>query len=243
MTEETGSFHQEAGNMTGESRLMTNEVSCTYEDKIVVTQACKRFKETTALADVSVRFEKGKIHGIIGRNGSGKTVLFKCICGLMRLDTGSITIDGNPVRPGTPQEMGIIIEKPGFIGAYSGWKNLWLLARIRQKASRADVIDALRRVDLDPQSRKAVAKYSQGMKQRLGLAQAIMEKPDLLLLDEPMNGLDKQGVVDIRNLLRELNRSGATIVLSSHYAEDIAALCDTVHEMDGGRIRQVSGFD
>jgi ABC-2 type transport system ATP-binding protein len=212
------------------------------EDKIVVTEACKKFKETAALADVSVRFEQGKIHGIIGRNGSGKTVLFKCICGFMRLDSGSITIGGSPVKPGLPQEMGIIIEKPGFIGSYSGWKNLWLLARIRQKANRADVIDALRQVGLDPQSKKAVAKYSQGMKQRLGLAQAIMEKPDLLLLDEPMNGLDKHGVDDIRRLLKALNRSGVTIVLSSHYAEDIEALCDTVREMDGGRIRQMSGF-
>ncbi len=209
------------------------------EYMVEVLNAVKKFKETVALNNVTVRFETGKIHGIIGRNGSGKTVLFKCICGFMQLTSGSILVDGRPVRPGTAQEIGIIIEEPGFIGSLSGYQNLKLLASIRRKISDAEIRQALERVGLDPNLKKRVSKYSLGMKQRLGIAQAIMEKPKLLILDEPMNGLDKQGVLEIRRVLKELNGEGATIILSSHYAEDIETLCDSVYEMDGGGLTQI----
>lgn len=209
------------------------------EYMVEVLNAVKKFKETVALNNVTVRFETGKIHGIIGRNGSGKTVLFKCICGFMQLTSGSILVDGRPVRPGTAQEIGIIIEEPGFIGALSGYQNLKLLASIRRKISDAEIRQALERVGLDPGLKKRVSKYSLGMKQRLGIAQAIMEKPKLLILDEPMNGLDKRGVLEIRRVLKELNGEGATIILSSHYAEDIETLCDSVYEMDGGVLTQI----
>lgn len=206
---------------------------------VEVKNAVKVFKDTTALKKVLVNFERGKIHGVIGRNGSGKTVLFKCICGFMQLTSGSILIDGQPIQPSAAQDIGIIIEDPGFIGAFSGYKNLKLLASIHRKISDDDIRETIKRVGLDPNSRKHVSKYSLGMRHRLGIAQAIMEKPKLLILDEPMNGLDKQGVLEIRELLRELNREGITIVLSSHYAEDIEALCDTVCEMDGGVLTQL----
>jgi len=209
------------------------------EYMVEVLNAVKKFKETVALNNVTVRFETGKIHGIIGRNGSGKTVLFKCICGFMQLTSGSILVDGRPVRPGTAQEIGIIIEEPGFIGSLSGYQNLKLLASIRRKISDAEIRQALERVGLDPNLKKRVSKYSLGMKQRLGIAQAIMEKPKLLILDEPMNGLDKRGVLEIRRVLKELNGEGATIILSSHYAEDIETLCDSVYEMDGGVLTQI----
>ena len=209
------------------------------EYMVEVLNAVKKFKETVALNNVTVRFETGKIHGIIGRNGSGKTVLFKCICGFMQLTSGSILVDGRPVRPGTAQEIGIIIEEPGFIGSLSGYQNLKLLASIRRKISDAEIRQALERVGLDPNLKKRVSKYSLGMKQRLGIAQAIMEKPKLLILDEPMNGLDKRGVLEIRRVLKELNGEGATIILSSHYAEDIETLCDSVYEMDGGGLTQI----
>lgn len=207
---------------------------------IEVTDAVKRFRETTALNHVSVNFERGKIHGVIGRNGSGKTVLFKCICGFMGLTSGSIRVNGRPVRPAEAQDIGIIIENPGFIGSMSAYKNLKLLASVQRKITKSDILEALVRVGLDPDSKKHVRKYSLGMTHRLGIAQAIMEKPKLLILDEPMNGLDKHGVTEMRGLLRELNREGTTIVLSSHYAEDIDALCDTVCEMDGGVLTRVS---
>ena len=202
--------------------------------KVEVLEATKQFKETTALNQVTVKFETGRIHGIIGRNGSGKTVLFKCICGFMQLSSGSIHIDGQPVKPAVAQNIGLIIEDPGFIGSLSGFKNLKLLASIRGLITEEEIRDTLRRVGLDPDSKKHVRKYSLGMRHRLGIAQAIMEKPPLLILDEPMNGLDKQGVLQIREVFKELNKEGTTIILSSHYAEDIEVLCDTVSEMDGG---------
>src|SRR5690625_2231809 len=195
---------------------------------VEVKEATKQFRETTALNRVTVQFERGKIHGIVGRNGSGKTVLFKCICGFMQLQSGMIQIDGKPVKPMTAQDIGIIIEDPGFIGSLSGFKNLKLLASLRSDLTDRDLQDTLKLVGLDPLSKKHVRKYSLGMRHRHGIAQAIMEKPRLLILDEPMNGLDKQGVLEIREVLKVLNREGATIIMSSHYAEDIDALCHTV---------------
>lgn len=206
---------------------------------VEVTNAVKRFRETTALNQVTINFERGRIHGIIGRNGSGKTVLFKCICGFMQLDSGSIRIDGKPVKPAQAQDIGIIIENPGFIGSLSGFKNLQLLASIRRKLSKEDIRQVLLQVGLDPDNKKQVRKYSLGMRQRLAIAQAIMEKPKLLVLDEPMNGLDKQGVSEMRDLFKKINEEGTTILMSSHYAEDIEALCDSVSEMDGGVLTKV----
>lgn len=206
---------------------------------VEVQDAVKEFKETTALKNVSIQFETGKIHGVIGRNGSGKTVLFKAICGFMKLDAGKVILDGKPVKPAVAQEIGIIIEEPGFIGSLSGFKNLKLLASVRREISDDEIHKTLIQVGLDPNSKKHVRKYSLGMRHRLGIAQAIMEKPKLLILDEPMNGLDKQGVLEMREVFKKLNQQGATIILSSHYAEDIEALCDTVCEMDNGKLEQL----
>lgn len=208
---------------------------------VEVQNAVKQFKETTALKEVSVKFETGKIHGVIGRNGSGKTVLFKAICGFMKLDEGTILLNGNRVKTAAAQEIGIIIEEPGFIGSLSGFKNLKLLASVRREISDKDIRNTLEQVGLDPTSKKHVRKYSLGMRHRLGIAQAIMEKPKLMILDEPMNGLDKQGVLEMREVFKELNRQGTTIILSSHYAEDIEALCDTVCEMDNGKLEVLDG--
>lgn len=203
---------------------------------IQVIDATKKFKETIALKKVNIDFERNKIHGVIGRNGSGKTVLFKCICGFMTLNSGQILINGATIQPTQSQDIGIIIENPGFIGSMSGYKNLKLLAGINKKIGKQDIRDTLLKVGLDPNMKKHVRNYSLGMRHRLGIAQAIMEKPKLLILDEPMNGLDKQGVLEIRQLIKDLNKEGITIILSSHYSEDIDVLCDTVCEMDGGVI-------
>lgn len=206
---------------------------------VEVKNACKSFKETQALKNVTISFERGNIHGIIGRNGSGKTVLFKCICGFMTLSSGEIIVDGKEIKPSVSQDIGIIIENPGFIGSLSGFKNLKLLAGIHKKINEDEIRDAIRRVGLDPDMKKAVRKYSLGMRHRLAIAQAIMERPRLLILDEPMNGLDKQGVLEIRELFKELKKEGITILLSSHYSEDIDALCDTVCEMDAGKLTKI----
>lgn len=206
------------------------------ENCIEVQNVVKRFRDQVVLKNVSISFEKGQIHGIVGRNGSGKTVLFKCICGLMHPEEGVILVNGKRVGRDVdmPEDIGAIIEAPGFLPNYSGYKDLRFLANIRRKIGKEEILNVLRTVGLDPESRKHVGKYSLGMRQRLGIAQAIMEDPEILILDEPMNGLDNAGVQDIRALLLELKAQGKTILLASHNHEDIAALCDTVHEMDGG---------
>ena len=205
-------------------------------DIIEISHVTKKYGAATVLNDVNISFEKGKIHGIVGRNGSGKTVLFKCICGLMHPEEGVILVNGKRVGRDVdmPEDIGAIIEAPGFLPNYSGYKNLRFLANIRRKIGKEEILNVLKTVGLDPESRKHVGKYSLGMRQRLGIAQAIMEDPEILILDEPMNGLDNAGVQDIRALLLELKAQGKTILLASHNHEDIAALCDTVHEMDGG---------
>ena len=206
------------------------------ENVLVIKEVTKKFKNATALDKVSVSFEAGKIHGIIGRNGSGKTVLFKCICGFMPLTSGQIIMDGKQIgrEIEVPHDVGIIIEAPGFLPNYSGFRNLKLLSLIRKKIDDTRIKDTLKRVGLDPDSKKWVSKYSLGMRQRLGIAQAIMEDPSMLILDEPMNGLDKHGVEDVRQLLLTLKEEGKTILIASHSSEDIAKLCDTVCEMDAG---------
>lgn len=211
------------------------------ESAVSVRGSVKRFREVRALDGVSVEFERGRIHGLIGRNGSGKTVLLKCICGFMSLNEGEIDVAGKRVVPTRPQDVGLIIESPGFIGGYSGMKNLELLAAVRGRVGRDELRAAMRAVGLEPGMRKPVRKYSLGMRQRLGIAQAIMEDPGILLLDEPMNGLDNAGVRDMRNLFKELRARGKTIILASHNPLDIEELCDTVCEMDAGRLTRVRG--
>ena len=210
-------------------------------NKIEIKGLRKSFKSQTVLQDVNVSFETGKIHGIIGRNGSGKTVLFKLIAGFLIPDCGQIIVDGIELKPAMRREMGILIEKPGFLEHLNAFKNLSLLASIQHRITDQDVRDAITTVGLDPKDKKLVGKFSLGMKQRLGIAQAIMEKPSLLILDEPMSGLDKNGVAEMRKLFLDLKEKGVTILLSSHYAEDIDALCDTVCEMDRGVLTSLQG--
>ena len=188
------------------------------------------------LRDISVSFEEGQIHGIIGRNGSGKTMLMKCICGFIRPTAGRIIVAGNQVGRDVdfPPDLGLLIETPGFVPYYSGLKNLELLAAINRRVSKERLNACMEQIGLGDAKNKRVSKYSMGMRQRLGIAQAIMENPRLLILDEPLNGLDEQGVEDIRALLLELKEQGKTILLSSHNREDIDLLCDSVCKMEGG---------
>lgn len=196
----------------------------------------KRFGTDTVLKDISRSFERGRIHGIVGNNGSGKTVLMKCICGFLIPDSGSITVNGERVGVDVdfPHDMGLIIETPGFLPNITGVKNLEILASLNKKIGLEEIAAAIRRVGLDPLMNKPVGKYSLGMRQRLGIAQAIMEKPSLLILDEPLNGLDKHGVREMRQLIKGLKEQGKTILLASHNQGDIDELCDTVCEMDAG---------
>ena len=207
---------------------------------IEVKNVYKSFKNIEVLHDVSLQADAGSICGIIGRNGSGKTVLFKCICGFLQTDRGEIQIEGKAVGKdkSTLSNLGIIIESPGFLRHYSGYKNLEFLMGLNGKPDREKINDVLDLVGLAEQKNKKVGKYSMGMRQRLGIAQAIMEDQNILILDEPMNGLDNQGVEDMRQLLLKLKEKGNTILLASHNQEDISQLCDSVYEMDLGRIQR-----
>ena len=208
---------------------------------IKVENVSLKIKKDMILRNINVEFDDGKIHGIIGRNGSGKTMLMKCICGFIRPTEGEITVAGKRIGADCdfPESVGVIIETPEFIPYYTGFKNLKLLADIRHKISDEDIRRSIELVELDPKLKKSVKKYSLGMRQRLGLAQAIMENPDLLILDEPMNGLDKDGVGEMRKYLLDLKAQGKTILIASHSAEDIDVLCDSVVEMDKGRMERV----
>lgn len=210
------------------------------EEVIRVENVTKKFGEVTALNRINISFERGKIYGIIGRNGSGKTVLFKTIIGYLKPTGGRVVVGGKEIGKDIDfaENMGIIIENPGFLSGYTGYKNLEYLAGIRKIIGKEQIKESMRRVGLEPDSKKKVGKYSLGMRQRLGIAQAIMENPDILILDEPMNGLDNQGVEDVRGILLKLKEEGKTIILASHNKEDIALLCDKVYEMEHGEIRK-----
>jgi ABC-2 type transport system ATP-binding protein len=208
---------------------------------ISVQQVSKTFGQEEVLHAVSHDFEEGKIHGIVGNNGSGKTVLMKCICGFLLPTRGKVLVRYKQVGKDMdfPDNIGIIIETPGFLPNISGLKNLEILASLKRKINRKAIRQTIRRVGLDPDMKKTVGKYSLGMRQRLGIAQAIMENPSILILDEPLNGLDKSSVIQMRELIKDLREQGKTIILASHNQVDIDELCDTVCEMDAGLLTVV----
>lgn len=211
-----------------------------HDDKIELIHVTKKFGQELVLKEVNLTLEQGRVYGIVGNNGSGKTVLMKCMCGFLIPTTGLIQVFGSSIGQDVdfPESLGVIIETPGFLTNLTGRKNLEILAGMRRKIGPAEIQQVLEKVGLDPALKKPVANYSLGMRQRLGIAQAIMEDPKLLILDEPFNGLDKHGVGEIRKLLLELKEEGKTILLASHNEEDIRILCDEVYEMDGGVLRK-----
>lgn len=212
---------------------------------ISVRNLSKYFGQDRVLKCVTRDFESGKIHGIVGNNGSGKTVLMKCICGFLLPTEGTVIVNGRRVGKDVdfPPDLGVIIETPGFLPGVTGVKNLEILASLNKKIGLSEIADAIRRVGLDPHMKKPVGKYSLGMRQRLGIAQAIMEDPKLLILDEPLNGLDKHGVAEMRKLIKGLSAEGKTILLASHNQGDIDELCDTVCEMDAGVMTAIRGYE
>lgn len=212
-------------------------------DYVVIDRVTKRFGEEMVLKETTMTMKRGKVYGIVGNNGSGKTVLMKCICGFLPVTSGSICVGQKYIGRDTdfPESLGLIIETPGFLTEYTGRKNLEILADLKRKVSGKGIRECLQKVGLDPDLKKPVSKYSLGMRQRLGIAQAIMENLEFLILDEPFNGLDKKGTADIRAILLELKKQGKTILLASHNSMDIDILCDEVYEMDAGVLRRVRG--
>ena len=213
------------------------------EDKceIFVENVTKAFGGQEVLKTVCVKFEMGKIYGIVGRNGSGKTVLLKCICGLLYPSTGTVTVGGKVVGKDVdyPENVGFIIETPGFLPRYSGLKNLKYLAAVRGKVKKDEIRKYMELVGLNPDDKKHVGNYSLGMRQRLGIAQALMENPDILILDEPMNALDNNGVEEMRSVLLKMKEQGKLIIIASHVRDDIDILCDEVYGIDAGIMKKI----
>lgn len=205
---------------------------------ITLHNVSKRIKGQEILQNISIEMEEGKCYGFIGNNGCGKTMLLRAVCGYMNIDSGTITINDKQIGRDIDfiRNAGIIIGETQFINSLSGFDNLKILAEIQKKIGDKEIYDILKQMGLYENRDKKVRKYSLGMKQRLRLAQAFMENPDILVLDEPFNALDKDTVVDVQKKIENEKNKGKTILLTSHDERNISILCDTVFEMDCGRI-------
>lgn len=208
--------------------------------EIIIDHVSLEIKKAKLLTDINLTLHSGMVYGLRGRNGSGKTVLMKCICGFMKPTEGTISVDGKVIHKDMDflPSAGIIIEEPGFFPNYSGFQNLKILAGINASISDAKIREAMEMVGLDPAMKKPVGKYSLGMRQRLGIAQAMMENPDILILDEPTNGLDEDGVEWFRQFILEQKERGKLILLASHSREDVEMLSDEVWYMEKGHLRK-----
>lgn len=212
---------------------------------IYLHEVSKKFGNEEVLSSCTAYFRPGKIYGLMGRNGTGKSVLLKLICGLYLPDSGFIEVFGKKIGEGGTfaENIGALIETPGFLNGYTGFQNLQFLAEIQHRIGEKEIQDAMEEVGLDWKSKKRVGKYSLGMKQRLGIAQVIMEGPAILLLDEPMNGLDEAGVKKVRSLILKKKEEGKLILLASHIKEDLEILCDEVYEIQNCSLYRISFED
>ena len=198
----------------------------------------KKINGAMVLKDISCEFVSGNIYGIVGKNGSGKTMLLREIAGLIRPTKGSISVDGKTLHHDIsfPPNLGLIIEKPDFLNYLTGFENLKMLAEIRHRVADDKIKTLMTKFSLEPNSKQTVKKYSLGMKQKIGIIQAIMENPDILILDEPFNALDEDTVLLVRNLLLQYRKDGKLIVITSHHREDIDAICNHIYRMEEGQL-------
>ncbi len=205
---------------------------------IELKDVTKKIRGATVLDHVSCRFESGHVYGLKGKNGSGKTMLMRAVSGLIRIRSGVVDCNGQILGKDRsfPESIGILIENPSFIDSYTGFKNLKVLASIRDVVKDGHIRDVLAQVGLDPHDKRTYRKYSLGMKQRLGIAAAIMESPDIIILDEPVNALDESGVLQVRDILKEHRDRGAIIIIACHDSEELQLLSDEIIEISEGRI-------
>ena len=201
----------------------------------------KSFKNNIVLDDVNLTFKEGNIYGLIGRNGSGKSVFLKILCGFYRPDKGKIIYDGLDLFESSsfPPDTRCMIEKPTFIPDLSGFDNLKLLAKIQNKISDNQILDTMKKLNLDKEINKSFSKYSLGTKQKLGIAQVLMENPKIIILDEPFNGIENSTVELVRNLLLEEKKKGKIIIIATHIKEDLEKLVDEVYEFDNGKVKKI----
>lgn len=206
-------------------------------NKIILKDICKTIKGVEILSHINLTFERGVVYGLCGCNGSGKTMLLRMIAGLIRPTEGSVYVDDKVLHKDIdfPENIGVMIENPNFWSNYTGREVLYSLAQINKKIGVKEIDEALSRVGLNPDDKRTIKKYSLGMKKRLGIAQAIMEGPDILLLDEPSNALDKKGVEMVHQILQEEKKKGILVLIASHQKEDLK-ICDKILEMDEGKV-------
>lgn len=211
--------------------------------KLVVNNVSKQIRNRTILSNINLHLTSGMIYGFVGPNGSGKTMLFRAISGLMKPSSGEVWLDGKLLHRDMRvlPNLGIVIENAGLYPELSGFNNLKLLAKLNGKIDDNDIRETIKKVGLDPNDRRPFRKYSLGMKQRIVLAQAIMEKPDILMLDEPTNALDEDGIRDIRNIILEEKSRGALVLIASHNKEDIELLVDKVFMVKNGFVSERGG--
>lgn len=207
--------------------------------ELCIEKLCKSFRGVVVLDNINCTFSSGKIYGLIGKNGSGKTMLLREIAGLIRPTSGRVLVDGRELHKDIsfPPSMGLIIEKPEFLGDMSGFQNLKMLAEIRKTITDEEIKDWMCRFSLDPDAKLPMRKYSLGMKQKIAMIQAVMENPDLLILDEPFNAIDESSVQMCWSLLKELRQAGKLIIITSHHREDIEGLCDETLLIENGMLR------
>lgn len=212
---------------------------------VVLMNVSKTIGHDDVLKNISATFESGKIYGIFGRNGSGKTMLFRAICGLIKITTGEIYFNDLKLHRDVSYapNVGVIIETPSFWKQFSGFENLKMLAAIQGKITDVEIAESLQRVGLDPNDKRPVKKYSLGMKQRLAIAQGIMEKPDLIVFDEPTNALDEEAINLLRQILIEEKARGAIVLIASHNKDDIRLLSDVFMKMESGRLSEVTTYE
>lgn len=204
---------------------------------IELTNVSKTIKGTVVLDDINLRMESGKVYGLKGKNGSGKTMLMRAVCGLISTD-GTVNINGEILGKDIsfPRSIGVLIENPSFISNYTGFKNLKVLASIQNRINDEDIKNALIKVQLDPDDKRTYRKYSLGMKQKLGIAAAFMENPDIIILDEPINALDEAGAKQVHKILEEQKSRGAIIIIACHDREELEMLSDEIIEISEGKI-------
>lgn len=209
--------------------------------KIEVIDVSKKFQKNVVLHDVNLSLSGGNIYGFVGRNGSGKSVLLKIICGLYEPSSGKILFDGVDLfKTGKiPPDTRALIEKPSFISELTGRENLEILANIQNKIGQDEIESAIEMVNLGSDSEKQFGKYSLGMKQKLGIAQVLMENPSVIILDEPFNGIEEETTKKLRNILLEEKKKGKLIIIASHIKEDIDLLSDEVYQFDNGIIKKI----
>ncbi len=206
--------------------------------KIEVKNVTKSFGKNEVIHNIDMVFESGKIYGLIGRNGSGKSVFLKILCGFYKPTTGSVIYDGVDITKNNlfPINTRALIERPNFLPDLTGFENLELLASIQKKISKEDIISTLKRINLYEEKDKKFSKYSLGTKQKLGIAQVLMEDPEVMIFDEPMNGVENETALEIRKIIKEEKKKGKLIIIASHIKEDIVGLSDEVYEFDAGKI-------